>query len=190
MAKGLRRLDELCAGELKPTTSLIAGLPAALELPPEIVADAVWETEKQIAEAERIAEEQRELAWRAKFQPCAYLLGTAERPSSICMYGMSGGAERWLRIPLNLSQPPVTYAAQALAVVRRKPHVTFFGPTTGFIVNYTPDFVVRFDLNGSPVEVLSHAYCPDEVTLTVGRKTIWAERFFETMGAAPPSSTA
>ena len=37
VAKGLRRLDELCAGEVKSTTSLIAGLPAALEVPPEAV---------------------------------------------------------------------------------------------------------------------------------------------------------
>ena len=35
VTKGLRRLDQLLGGYLKPTASLIAGLPAALELPPE-----------------------------------------------------------------------------------------------------------------------------------------------------------
>ena len=35
VAKGLRRLDALCAGEMKATGSLMAGLPAALELPPD-----------------------------------------------------------------------------------------------------------------------------------------------------------
>ena len=114
VAKGLRRLDQLCAGELKSTASLIAGLPAALELPPEVVADAIRQTERQIAEARQIAEQEEEAAWRAKFQPCAYFVGTRDRPSSICMYGISGGSDRWLKIPLDLSQSPVTFAAQAL----------------------------------------------------------------------------
>ena len=62
VAKGLRRLDELCAGELKSTASLIAGLPPALESPPEVVADVIRQTEQQIAEAERIAEQERDAA--------------------------------------------------------------------------------------------------------------------------------
>jgi hypothetical protein len=35
-------------------------------------------------------------------------------------------------------QRPVTFALQAL-FVRKTPVVPFFGPTTGFVVNYTPD---------------------------------------------------
>ena len=49
----------------------------------------------------------------------------------------------------------------------------------GFIVNYTPDFAVRFDVGGIPVEVLDRAYRPGEVTLTIGRKTIPAEKLLE-----------
>jgi hypothetical protein len=115
VGKGLRRLDQLCAGELKATVSLIAGLPAALELPSEVIADAICQTEQQLAEAERIAE-QEEAAWRAKFQPSAYLLGTETKPTQITFFGITGGAERWMRIPLDLSRQPVTFAAQALTV--------------------------------------------------------------------------
>ena len=46
VAKGLRRLDELCTGELKRTATLISGLPAALELPPEVVDDALTQTKE------------------------------------------------------------------------------------------------------------------------------------------------
>ena len=46
----------------------------------------------------------------------------------------------------------------------------FFGATTGFIVNYTPDHAVRFDLEGRPTETLSRAYRPGEVTLYLGRR--------------------
>ena len=106
-----------------------------------------------------------------------------ERPAfSITFFGITGGAERWLKIPLDLSQPPVSYAAQALAVVRRTPVVQFFGATTGFIVNYTPDHAVRFDLQGNPVETLTRAYRPMEVTLTIGRREMSAERFGQILG--------
>jgi hypothetical protein len=76
------------------------------------------------------------------------------RPSSITVYGMIGGSERWLRIPLDLSRPALPFASQALAVVGGTPLVPFFGPTTGFIINFTPDWALRFDLNGDPVQQL------------------------------------
>ena len=88
------------------------------------------------------------------------------------MFGVTGGAERWLKIRLDTSQSPVTYAAQALAVVQETPTVQFFGLTTGFIVNYTPDRAVRFDLEGRPMETLARAYRPGEVTLHLGGRAI------------------
>ena len=101
------------------------------------------------------------------------------------MYGFSGGSDRWLKIPLDIMQPPITFAAQALTVVQRTPFVQFFGATTGFVVNYDPDRAIRFDLDGNPVEVLAHAYRPGEVTLTIGRKTFPAEKLFKIVGATP-----
>ena len=44
VAKGIRRLDELCGGELQKTEWLMKGLPSALELAPRRVADALRET--------------------------------------------------------------------------------------------------------------------------------------------------
>ena len=44
---------------------------------------------------------------------------------------ITGGADRWLKISLDLSQPPVTCAVQALDIVRQTPTITFFRPTTG-----------------------------------------------------------
>jgi hypothetical protein len=117
---------------LQSTASLVAGLPAALELPSGVVDDAVRQTEEQVAEARRLAEQEEEAVWRAKFQPCAYFVGTTERPSSISMYGLTGGVDRWLKIPLDISQPAVTFAAQALAVVRQTPAVSFFWTNNRF----------------------------------------------------------
>lgn len=129
-----------------------------MDLSPDILQHAIDETLQQItAEAEA--------RYRASFKPAAYLLGTSDRPSQIFNFGLTGGPDRWLKIPLDHSQPLESYAGQALSVVRRTPVVQFFGPTTGFIVNYTPDHAVRFDLEGCPVETLTRPHRPGEVTL-------------------------
>jgi hypothetical protein len=177
VAKGLRRLDQLCSGELKATRALIAGLPAALELPPEVIFDAIRQTERQIAEAKQIAKQQEDAVWRANFRPCAFLVGTTTRPSSGFMFEISGGTDRWLRIPLDLSQSLVTFRNQALDVVRTTPSIMFFGATTGFVINYTPDFALRFDVNGNMVEMLARAYRPGPRSgLTMGMKVIRQRR--------------
>ncbi len=143
-------------------------MPAALEVDIGAVKAAIEATIK-VLEQEDAA---RDAAWRAAFKPTAYLQGTEKRPSQICIFGISGGAESWLRIPLDLTQPPVTFAAQALAVVKETPEAPFFGPTTGFIINYTPDYAVRFDLNGAPAEILMRAYSPGRVELFIGKKRL------------------
>lgn len=158
ISKGLRRLDQVYAGDLEKAGALLRGLPKALNLSVESVKQAIDATAEQIAA-------EAEAAWRASFETAAYLLGTSIVPSQIFFFGLTGGAERWLKIPLDLSQPAITYAEQAHAVVRKTPVVQFFGPTTGFIVNYSPDHAVRFDLDCQPVEILTRAYTPGEVTL-------------------------
>jgi hypothetical protein len=145
LSKGVRRLGQVLAGHFDRADALLGELPKALSLSPDIVQEALDKTVQQIAA-------EQDALWRARFQPAAYLLGTTERASQILFFGITGGPDRWLKIPLDLSQPPVSYVAQALAVVRKTHEVKFFGRTTGFIVNYSPDLAVRFDLEGRPVE--------------------------------------
>jgi hypothetical protein len=190
LSKGARRVHELCGGDLVGKDWLLAKLPDALSLPEEVVTAAINETRKELERARDVERQRAEVAWRASFKPHAYLLGTNARPSSITFFGITGGAERWLKIPLDLSQPPVSYAAQALAVVRTTPVVQFFGATTGFIVNYSPDHAVRFDLDGKPVETLPRAYRPMEVTLTIGRREVSAETFGRILGTSPGGGAA
>jgi hypothetical protein len=167
ISKGVRRIDQVCAGDLGSRSAKIVleALPTALEVTVDAVKAAIEATIK----VQERDDAEREAAWRAAFKPTAYLLGTEKRPSQIFIFGITGGPERWLRIPLDLAQPPVTFAAQALAVVKKTPVVPFFGPTTGFIISYTPDHAVRFDLNGTPMEVLKRAYSPGQVELFIGK---------------------
>ena len=63
----------------------------------------------------------------------------------------------------------MSFARQALDGLREKLArsngvVTTFGRAIGFVVNYSPDEAVRFDLEGKPVEVLDRAYRLGEAT--------------------------
>ena len=178
--KGLRRIDGVCHGDLNSPGAkmVIDALPAALEVDKEVVEEAIRSTAEIIAEAERHAEAKRDAAWRASFIPHAYLVGSTNRPSQITFYGMTGGPERWLKIPLDVWQPPVTYAVQAREFVAKTPEVPFFGKTTGFIVNYTPDSAVRFDLDGNPVEHFDRAYIPGQVEVFIGKHKLPARGLF------------
>ncbi len=194
--KGMRRIEAMCGGDLaSPSAAMIlTALPAALEVDVATVQVAVRETAETLDQQSRRAAADREAAWRASFSPHGYLCGSQERPSSITMCGITGGPERWLKILLDSSRPAVTFAEQALAVVRKTPTITFFGPTIGFIVNYSPDRGVRFDLEGNPVEVLSRAYSPTQIELQVGRRRISSGSFGRIMGLSrqepDPISTA
>jgi Serine aminopeptidase, S33 len=66
---------------------------------------------------------------------------TAKSSSDLGSFAKRGGWNACLRDVQQLrdSQPPVTFAAQALRVVCRTPVVPFFGPVRGFTINYSPD---------------------------------------------------
>jgi hypothetical protein len=157
---------------------VLDNLAVALEVEKNVVEGAIAATAEVIADANRLAEEKRDAAWRTSFKPHAYLVGSQNRPSQITFYGITGGPERWLKIPLDLSQPPVTYAVQAREFVAKTPEVPFFGKTTGFIVNFTPDSSVRFDLDGNPVEHFDKSYIPGQVEVFIGKQKLPASGLF------------
>lgn len=165
LAKGLRRLDELFAGDLERTKDLIRALPDALDTPDHVVETAVAETKQQLEEdALRIAQE-KEAAWRATFVPHAIILTERARPEPIFVAAFIG-VERLLRIDFDLSAGRASYINQALNGVRLKlagfkpevGRIPAFGRPIGLVVNYSPDRAVRFDLEGNALEILQRAY--------------------------------
>lgn len=186
--KGIRRIERLFGGDLgSPSASMILpALPSALEIDKEIIESPVRESAEVLEkEKRRIADEQN-AKWRASFQPEAFLLG--ERiPRQIVLFAVTGGPTRWLKIPLDLSRPPITYVAQALSAVRKTPIVPFFGATTGFVINYRADFAVRFDPVGNPVEAMQEAYVPGHVQIEIGNRKIDANDLVALrLGSLPP----
>jgi hypothetical protein len=174
-AKAAGRVYALCDGHIASTKSKTAlhRLPAAIEVPAEVVETAMKATASSLAELKRqedekvrIAREIEDAEWRAAFIPHAIILGDRKIPTSITMCAISGGPRRSLNIELDLSKPSDTFVEQALAALPGKLHlgkdgrltVQFFGYALGFIVNYSPDQAVRYDLKGNAVENLSKAF--------------------------------
>ena len=174
LSKGLRRLDALYAGEFEGAAlaAIIRCLPEALEVDQETVDTVVSATREIIDARMRAAAAAREAAWRATFEPHAYLVTERAVPTPITICGLAGGPDRWLRIALDTTRPPLTFAQQAIAAVRREAAIPFYGAVIGVIVNYSPDRAVRFDLEGNPVCVYEQAYSPDEITVIVGRRPL------------------
>jgi hypothetical protein len=173
------RVHALCYGHLtsRKSRNALTRLPDALEVPSDIVDRAVVATEQVLAdhkcrkeEERRSAQAKREADWVARFRPHAVIHTERTVPSQITICGLTGGPERWLVIPLDRSQPPVTFAQQALG--RLPTHVPFFGKVLGFTVNYAPDQAIRFDLAGHPIEVLPKAYRAGEVFVSLGGRGI------------------
>jgi hypothetical protein len=152
--------------------AILRYLPAGLGVEEDAVAAAIWETREAIAREERTAKADREARWRAAFKPHAYLTTEHARPSSITMCAFTGGPDRWLKVPLDLARPPVTYADQALAVAREQKGVPFFGTVIGVTVNYSPDSAVRLDLAGTPIESYPRAYSPAQISVVIGRRPV------------------
>lgn len=109
------------------------------------------------------------------YEPRAYLIGSKSRPEQIVIYGVTGGAERCLRIPLDLTKPPITYAMQALTFVRNMPRVPFWGDTRGYVINYSSNFAVVFNVSGNPIEVLRHSYMLGHVQIEIGSRRMSGE---------------
>ena len=106
------------------------------------------------------------------YRPHGYLIGTFSRPSQITIYGLTGGPERWLRIPIDGSRSPETFVEQALEVAKANPIVRFFGPLTGFAINYSPNCSVRYDTDGRPLETLGEPYAPGRAFVLIDDKPI------------------
>jgi len=176
VSKGMRRLGQLCAGDLRKGQTLLRVLPIVLEVSPDVVKRAVEETRQQLNEAKTRAAAEKEAAWRAAFRPHGIILTERRRPEPIFVAAFFG-VDRLLRVDFDLSASRASFVYQALNGIREKlslssNEIPAFGRPTGVIVNYTPDRAVRFDMEGNALEILSQAYRPGEALLFIGRRPI------------------
>jgi hypothetical protein len=171
IAKGIRRVDALCEGDIEGTKQVFDGLPQALETSAETVTRALDQAVREIELAEKRESEARDKIWRENFRPHAIILTERTVPSPIFVAAIIG-VEKLLRINLDLTQRPVSFVRRVLD--RLPEGVIAFGKPVGFVINYSPDHAVRFDRNGQPIEILDKAVRPATAVLCLGRRPITA----------------
>jgi hypothetical protein len=186
-AKAVGRIYALCEGYLdnRKSRAALVRLADALELPADQVQRVIELTRESLVEQKPIANERlraenraKEFAWRAEFKPHAVIITERRIPSQVTFCALAGGPETLLTIPLDLSQPAITFVRQAVARLQRKApvskngrrYVRFFGESLGLIINYSPDHALRCDLEGNPIEWLSAAYRLGQIELTLGSR--------------------
>jgi len=172
IAKGIRRIDAMCEGDIEGTKQFMDVLPQALETSAEIVTLALDQTVREIELAEQQEAEAHEKIWRENFRPHAIILTQRTVPSPIFVAAIIG-IEKLLRIDLDAAQGPVSFVRQVLD--RLPEWVPAFGKPIGFVINYSPDKAVRFDSNGQPIAILDKAVRPGTAVLRLGGRPIHAE---------------
>ena len=172
LAKGIRRIDALCEGDIEGTKQFLDVLPQALETPAETVKLALDQTVRELELAEKQEAEARDKIWRENFCPHAIILTERTVPSPIFVAAIIG-VEKLLRIDLDPTQGPVSFVRQVLD--RLPEGVPAFGKPIGFVINYSPDQAVRFDRNGQPIAILDKAIRPGTAIVHLGGRPIPAE---------------
>ena len=113
IAKGIRRIDALCEGDLDGTKQFLDVLPQALETSAETVKRALDQTVRELELAAKHEAETRDKLWRETFCPHAIILTEHTVPSPIFV-AATIGVEKLLRIDLDPTQGPVSFVQQVL----------------------------------------------------------------------------
>ena len=173
VAKGIRRIDALCDGNIDGTKQFLDALPQALETSAETVKRALDQTVRELELAEKQEAEAQDKLWRENFCPHAIILTAQTVPSPIFVAAIIS-VEKLLCIDLDATQGPVSFVRQVLE--RLPERVPAFGKPIEFVINYSPDKAVRFDRNGQPIAILDEAVRPGTaVVLRLGGRPIPAE---------------
>jgi hypothetical protein len=111
-----------------------------------------------------------------EFQPHAVILTERTVPQPIFVAAIIG-VERLLRVDFDLDGERESYIKKVLEEVERRlakwnGMIPAFGRPTGLIVNYAPNFGVRFDLRGTPQEIFGEAYRIAQTYLLLKERSI------------------
>ena len=170
IAKGCRRIDQICAGDLELAENLRIALSQGLAVDVEVIGESI-----EFTRAERIAAEDE--AYRQSFKPHAVILAERRIPSPVFAYAMCGGA-RLRIIPFQEGSSPGTYAVQAREALPET--VPGLGRPTGYVVNYSPDFALSFNKEGRLVGKLGRALRVGQSSVITGGREV-GERTWSTL---------
>jgi hypothetical protein len=160
ISKGVRRLDQVCQGDLVGKEQLLGKLPGALGLPDDVVAAAIEETRQEVERARHAELERAEAEWRRRFRPHA-LITTERAVPSPMFIAIIVGPEALKRIDFDPALPVGVIHQQVQKAIQRRldkdGRILAFGKATGYVLNWQPDRAERYDLAGNLLEVQERA---------------------------------
>lgn len=149
VAKGVRRLEALLAGDLKQYSNLKEPLAKGMAVEGALLDEAAADTRYVLW-----AREDR--AYRREFTPHVVWDTTLSIPSPITIAGFVNARRGLFWFPVAIDPARISDEATSAMPVG----VACYGRVTGFYVNYSPDCAVRFNQQGEPLETFDHAVRP------------------------------
>ena len=137
-------------------------LARGLDVDAEVINDSI-----ELTRAEQIAADDK--AYRQSFKPHAVILTEHKIPTQITFYAMTGGSRHRI-IPFKEGSNPETYAAQAREGLPNV--VRFLGRPIGYVVNYTPDFALKFNKEGRLIGRLDRTFRVGQSGVVIGGKEV------------------
>ncbi len=174
---GCRRLDQICAGDVKMAENLRVELARGLDVDAEVINDSIEYTRAKQLSAE-------DKAYRESFKPHAVILTEYKIPTQITFYAMTGGSRHRI-IPFKEGSTPETYAAQAREALPNV--VRFLGRPIGYVVNYTPDFALKFNKEGRLIGRLDRTFRVGQSGVVIGGKEVGEGVWSTLLGTASVS---
>lgn len=157
---GLKRLQQLFAADFIASRCLIDKLPAALVMSPDVINQAITDTNTQLKiEADK--------SYRAAFKP-HYIIRTAQRgrPKQLFIAGLLN-AMKYVSadFPDDLSSNDyVTYAVDSFKT--NSEHIQdFFYVAEDIVINYSPDSSLIVSLQGEHIAHLAHSIRAGALTI-------------------------
>lgn len=161
VAKGVRRLEALLAGDLRHYSNLKEPLAKGMAVEGALLDEAVADTRYVLW-----ARDDR--AYRREFTPHVVWKTTLSIPSPTTIAGFINARRGLFWYPGVINPACISEAATSAM----PEGVACYGRATGFYVNYSPDCAVRFNQQGEALETFDHAIRPGYASASVAGRPL------------------
>ncbi len=159
ISKGYRRYDAFFAGNIEQRFFL-DNLASALCLQFEKISSALEKTRLSIRQAEQFDQECKLTEWRKAFKAHGIIETESSVPQPIFTAIFTDVLSRKL-IELDITCGAETYRQQMMEEIPNRVGdngtIISFGAPIGFVINYSPDHAIRYDLNGVELQEMNAA---------------------------------
>ena len=176
ISKGLNRYNQFLEGDIHQPFFL-RRLSEALEVSVNKIKELYHKSCYELEEQERKKEQEKERRWREAFLPHAEILTERVVASPFFVEAFTNLREKYKIIKLE-DVHPVHYVNIVILKIHNRMRddgtLPYYGKIRGFVINFTPDRSVEYDLRGNLIKEYSHAWRPPYIYVNLGRRKLSA----------------